>query len=41
LSTKAGEAYLEDIVVCYHGKRYESRLVDGALDILNVLPTTV
>ena len=41
LTTKPGTPYLEDIVVCYQGKRYEARLVDGALDVMNILPSTV
>lgn len=41
LFTKNDNPYLEDIIVCYLGKRYEARLVDGALDLMNVLPTTV
>src|SRR5574344_1113953 len=41
LYTKDGRNFLENIVVCYQGKRYDARLVDGALEVMNVLPTTV
>lgn len=40
-TTKPGTAFLEDLVVCYQGKRYQTRLMDGSLDVMNVLPTTV
>ena len=41
LYTKPASKYIENIVVCYLGKRYSAHLVDGAIDIMNVLPTTV
>lgn len=41
LYTKPGSSYIEEIVVCYQGKRYDARLVDGMLDVMNVLPSTV
>lgn len=39
--TKSGKKFIEEIVVCYKDKKYSARLVDGALDLMNVLPTTV
>lgn len=39
--TKSGKSFIEEIVVCYKNKKYSARLVDGALDLMNVLPTTV
>lgn len=41
LYTEQGTAFLKDITVCYDGKKYNSQLSDGSLDIRNVLPTTV
>ena len=39
--TRSGKKFVEEITVCYKEKRYNARLVDGALDLMNVLPTTV
>lgn len=39
--TQSGKTFIEEIVVCYKNKKYSARLVDGALDLMNVLPTTV
>ncbi len=39
--TRSGKKFIEEITVCYKGKRYNARLVDGTLDLMNVLPTTV
>lgn len=41
LYTKNGTEFIKDITVCYCGKKYNSQLMDGALDILNVLPSTL
>src|SRR5574344_395721 len=41
LYTTPASKYIENIVVCYLGKRYSARIVDGAIDIMNVLPSTV
>ena len=41
LYTKADTKYVEDLLIRYQGKQYTARLSDGALDIMNVLPSTV
>lgn len=39
--SKTGKAFVEDIVVCYLGKRYSAHIVEGNIDVMNLLPTTV
>jgi len=41
LYTKADSTFLENIAVLYNDHRYEARLVDGRIDLLNVLPSTI
>ena len=39
--SKTGKAFAEDIVVCYQGKKYSAHIVEGNIDVMNLLPTTV
>lgn len=39
--SKTGRAFAEDIVVCYQGKKYSAHIVEGNIDVMNLLPTTV
>lgn len=41
LYTKAGHKFIDELVICYKGKRYNASLKNNSLDIMNVLPTTV
>lgn len=41
LYTKQDTTFLENIAVLYNDHRYEGRLVDGRIDLLNVLPSTI
>ena len=41
LYTKPGHDFIDQLVICYKGKRYNASLKNNSLDVMNVLPTTV
>ncbi|MCI5522877.1 MAG: glycoside hydrolase family 95 protein [Spirochaetia bacterium] len=41
LYAKPGMKFFEEVKIFYEGKSYNSRLTNGSLDVLNVLPTTI
>lgn len=41
LYTKTDSQFCENIAILYKDHRYEARLVDGRIDLLNVLPSTI
>ncbi len=41
LWTEQGTTFIKELTVIYDGKKYETQLSDGSLDIRNVLPATV
>ncbi|MCR5217797.1 glycoside hydrolase family 95 protein [Treponema sp.] len=41
LYSKPGHDFIDQLVICYKGKRYNASLKNNTLDVMNVLPTTV
>ena len=41
LYAKSGSSFIENVVICYQGKKFNARLADGSISLMNVLPTTV
>jgi alpha-L-fucosidase 2 len=33
--------YMDSVIICYKGKRYDARINGGSLNVMNILPTTV
>lgn len=41
LYAKSGSSFIENVVICYQGKKFNARLADGSISLMNILPTTV
>lgn len=41
LFTKSSGSFIENVIISYQGKKFPARLMNGAISLMNVLPTTV